>query len=311
MTMHEHDQEIIMALAEGSLDPDSVSRATAEIAGCADCSRELEFQRIALDALGNAPAVYLTAAESAALHDRLHHDLRVIPPSPRPVQSSFAWGRWAGLALGTAAVFVVAFLVLPNLFVGGSDDSAETVAFDEFSEEMADGAGNRTATTAAAAVPSAEAPQVAADDLGGAAEMATSETTTTAAAETTAAPETTAVAEPTEAPSGDAYDLEYTIEGSLTEELRTEIIDQLTADTDFFRTDDEAAKSLNPQWVACFDSLVALGTIPDDATPQIVGTLSDEAGRERLLAAFVMPDPAATTLAAITVPECEIFEALP
>ena len=152
MTMHEHDQEIILALAEGSLDPEAAERAAAEIARCAECSRDLEMQRVALNALGDAPRVYLTATESARLHDRLHRELAVMAPKQARSRTPVSWPRWAGFAFGTAAAFLAVFLVLPALLGGGGDDSAETVAFDETVEDVgADGADMRSATTAAAA----------------------------------------------------------------------------------------------------------------------------------------------------------------
>ena len=210
MTMHEHDQEIVMALAEGSLDPEAAARAGAQIGTCAECSRDLEMQRIALDALEEAPAVYLTATESARLHDRLHRELGVAAARPASTRASFAWARWTGLAFGAAAVLLAIFVVGPAMLGGGSDDSADTIAFQEVSEEGADG---RSATTAAAAVPSAEAPQVGAEDLGEAMEMSAAEPTTTVAA-----PETTAAPENTAAPADESYELDYVVEGELTED---------------------------------------------------------------------------------------------
>ena len=155
MKMHEHDQDIIMALAEGSLDPEASARAEAAILACDECRADFELQRIALDALHDAPAVYLTATESAHLHDQLRRELQVSPAAPSRHRLRPAWGRWVALAAGTAAVFLAAFLVRPNV-LGGGDDSAETVAFDQAADE-AD--MERTATTAAAAeAPTAAAP---------------------------------------------------------------------------------------------------------------------------------------------------------
>ena len=309
MTMHEHDQEIIMALAAGSLDPEAVARAATGIASCPECSRDLEMQRIAIDALSEAPRAYLTAAESARLHDQLHRELKVTTPEPSRTRTSVAWSRWAGLAFGAAAAFLAVFFVLPAMLGGGNDDSGETVAFEEVAEDG--GADGRSATTAAGAVPSAESPQMNADDLGGAVEMAAEPTTTTAAAETTGAPETIASPETTAAPADEALELEYLVEGELSEELLGEIIDQLTADAGFFLSSDATARTLRPDWPVCLESPRLSSIIPEDATPQIVGTLVDDTGMEHVLVAITTTSPESTTLAAITVPPCEVFATVP
>ena len=304
MTMHKHDQEIVMALAERSLDPEAATQAAAEIAGCSDCARDLELQRIALEAIADAPAVYLTATESARLHDRLHRELGAAVPAPRRNRGTVVWGRWVGAALGTAAVFLAAFLVLPNVLGGSSDDSADTVAFEEVAEDTSDGEGNRMEMPAAAATPSVESPQLGMDDAAGADEMA-EPTTTVAAAETTAAPETTQ-------PAGDVSAfLEYRVIGGLNEELRSEIIGQLTMDREVFVAQDETLKTLNPEWAACLETLPALDVTPSEATPQIVGSVVDQDERERMLVAFITSEPAETTLASVSVPECTVFETLP
>ena len=43
--MHQHDQELIMALAEESLDPQAARAAREEIASCRQCSEDLELQQ--------------------------------------------------------------------------------------------------------------------------------------------------------------------------------------------------------------------------------------------------------------------------
>ena len=308
MTMHEHDQEIIMALAEGSLDPEAAQSAGARIAECAECGRDLELQRIALDALGQAPRAYLTATESAHLHDRLHRELGVATPREAAPRASFAWARWTGFAFGAAAVFLAVFLVIPAILGGGSDDSADTAAIQEVSQDAADG---RSATTAAAAVPSAEAPQVGTEDLSEEMGLSAAEATTTAVPETTAAPETTSATESTAAPADESYELEYVVQGEMTEDLRAEVIDQLTADVDYYRAGDAAARSANSEWEACLDSETVTDLLADGATSQIIGLLVDDDGTERIIAALVGADPAAATLAAITVPDCTIFSTLP
>ena len=43
MTNHEHDRDLIMALAEGSLEPARRSRRMQAIAACDDCAVEFEL----------------------------------------------------------------------------------------------------------------------------------------------------------------------------------------------------------------------------------------------------------------------------
>ena len=303
MKMHEHDQDIIMALAEGSLDPEAAARAEAAISACDQCQADLELQRLALTALQDAPAVYLTAAESGRLHDQLHRELRIAPAETARARLRPAWGRWAALAAGTAAVFLAAFLVLPSVL--GGDDDADTVAFEQIEDELGAGADGRTATTAAAAeAPSAAVQSDDAADMGMALEES-APTTTVLPAETTAIPETMVDA-------GDGAALVYRVQGSLTEDLRREVADQLLADAGFFKMADDEAQNSRPDWAACVTTLFDLEDGDPAFTPQIIGSITDEVGEERILLALIDSANAAdVALASVTIPECEIYETVP
>lgn len=301
MKMHEHDHNTIMALAEGSLDLEAARRAEGEIASCDECRADLELQRLALDALRDAPPVYLSASESAQLHDRLRRELRLAPTEPASARLRPVWGRWAALAAGTAAVFLAAFLVLPGL-VGGGDD-ADTVALDQIADELGGGAdAERMATTAAASEsPSAAVPSDDAGDMGMALEQ-TATTTTMALAETTAAPDIAA----------DGAMLAYFVEGDLTEELRLEIVDQLRLDADYFEVNAEEIAETSPDWQVCEPLVFGFDSRGLSSTPQLIGRIVDDLGQERLLVALVDKVVATEiTLVSITTPECEIFETLP
>jgi len=300
--MHNHDQETIMALAEGLLPPAAAAAAEAEISACVECVIDLELQRIALATLAKAPPAYLSATESARLHDRLHMKLAVSPAEPVRTRSQLAWGRWVGLAAGAAAMFLAVFMVLPNVLGGEDDDSAESVAFDQVNEGLVD-AATETTTASIEAAPPMDGERLggdmAADAEDGAASMTEVPAATTAAPETTAGP-------------GLAYS-DYITMGTLTEELRLEIVDQLLADPEAFRTRGETLKTVEPEWRACLPALFGFDNNgdPDPLIPTIVGTIVDDLGQERLLVALVPSDPAATMLVSITVPECTIFETLP
>ena len=126
---------------------------------------------------------------------------------------------------------------------------------------------------------------------------------------TTAAPESAAA----DAPLDDVANyLSYFVDGGLSPELRLEILDQLAADGQFFRSGDEAVKTIEPEWADCVAEVFEFESGGPSPTPRIVGVITDEAGRERLLVALVDEnDPAATVVASVTIPACEIFETLP
>ncbi len=93
-TMHEHDIDLIAAIAEQRLTGEELIRAGAEVSACPECTKRLAEQRAARAFLGTAPDVGLTSIERA----RLHRAMR-----PRP-------SRWYRLvpSLAAAAAIVVA-----------------------------------------------------------------------------------------------------------------------------------------------------------------------------------------------------------
>jgi hypothetical protein len=112
--MHNHDDELIAALAESALDARSVG-ADAALAGCPECLTELEAQRTALRALREAPPPGLTELERARLHRAVAEELSISPPHRLPKTIS-----WGAIAVAAAALVGVA-LAGPLLFgVGGS-----------------------------------------------------------------------------------------------------------------------------------------------------------------------------------------------
>jgi len=311
--MHEHDQDIIMALAEGTLAAETAAAAEAEISACSTCRRDLELQRMAVAVLDDTPRAYLTAVESARLHERLHQELSVTTlraaPSPRRqgAISRQGWGRWIGAAAGAAAVFVALFLILPSLGgLGGDDDaSTEMVAMD--------GATETTASPEIASAPQMREEFAAdADDLAGVEGGGAAETTAAASSATT----TTAAGFSTEDPAADSANfLTWFVSGDLNEQLRLEVIEQLDFDREYLGFADETLKGINPDWAVCVDSIIDSDLFADATEAQIVGVIvaesGEDAGMERLLVAFLESELEDTTLASITIPECEVFETLP
>ena len=311
MKMHEHNEEIIMAIAEGALDDVAATAAHAEIAGCAECTRDLELQRLALSALEEAPSVYLTAAESSRLHQGLKRELTGIKLSPAPRKPRVAWGKWLPALAGTAAVFLVVFMILPGVMGGGDSDSSDvtTASATETTAAAAteQSALERTTTAAAAPVAPEEAANLGDDtalDYMAGAEAATeapaASTTTSAATETTASEDPTWV------------DVLPIIGfGDLSEEVRQNIIDQLRTDDSRLRLLDESTKATTTRIETCFSQLaIALG-IPEGSEAIAVGNLAGTDGAERLVVAYVPDDVNETVLVATSYPVCEAFQVIP
>ncbi|MCP3977454.1 MAG: hypothetical protein GY720_23435 [bacterium] len=182
--MHHHDIEIIMALAEGSLDPEAAATARAEIAACPECSLDLEMQESVLAALHELPDATLTEMESARLRRNVREELGIAETTAvtSPQQKR---RRMPLAALGTAAAVLVAVVVAgPALdLIGGDDDSADATV-------VADGG---FATTSAPTAALEAAPN--ANDLQGSnGSEAAPETTFAAATTTTVAPPATTAA---------------------------------------------------------------------------------------------------------------------
>ncbi len=66
--MHEHDFDLIAAIAEGSMVPEEAAAAEATLVQCPSCREELSLQRYALAALKAAPSPVLSDLERARIH---------------------------------------------------------------------------------------------------------------------------------------------------------------------------------------------------------------------------------------------------
>jgi len=128
--MHQHNQELIMALAEGNLDEAAAASARAEIEACADCSRDLELQTFAIEALDSVPGAHLSEFESAKLRRDIRSELGVFKEEVT-FEPTKRQRRFPIAAFGTAAAVLIAVVAIaPRLSLVGGADSADTVALE-------------------------------------------------------------------------------------------------------------------------------------------------------------------------------------
>lgn len=303
MNMHEHDQDLIMALAEGSLGEDAASAARAEIAGCAECGRDLELQRLALSALGELPAAYLTSVEAARLHDNLKRELALAAESASRRRPAIAWGRWIPVA-AAAALLLAVVVSVPGL-IGGDDDSTETIALNDMSTTVA-ATEEAQAPVAAGEAADEMAGRLGADSAAATTTAAAAETATTAAAETTQAMTETTAASAT-------GDLEYGFLlpfGSVEELDRDELLARIVSEGDELRAASAEVLAANPDLNACLERISSPDAmnpeLPANGEPILLATVTDDTGSQLLLVAFVPEDVDQTVLATLSPADCEI-----
>jgi hypothetical protein len=169
--MHDHDYELIGALAEGALPPDEAQRAETDIATCDECRTDLAAQRVALAAMAESPRPGLTALESARMRKSV---AELVGIADAPVEERRRFVPWAGIAIA-AAVLVAIVIAAPlvNLLSTGDDDDVSdiaaaqtTIAEAETPEPLADTdtQGSDAPTEAAAESPQLPATEEAAED---------------------------------------------------------------------------------------------------------------------------------------------------
>jgi hypothetical protein len=185
--MHDHDHDLIMALAEGTLASHEAAAAEAALTGCAECVADLDLQRRAVAALREAGPAHLNEFESARIRRNLRRELGIEAAAAPRRRRRFA----PAVVLGSAAAVLLAVvLVGPALQNLSGGEDADTVEF----------AAPATTTTAAPDTARSEAPLApAADDGAGIAEEFAGRVEADGPAE---APTTTAAAA-TEAPAED------------------------------------------------------------------------------------------------------------
>lgn len=163
---HEHDFDLIAALAEGP-----IPRDDSVLAGCPQCLEELEMQRLALGALRSAPRPAMTELERT----RLHQVVAAVTATAKKEKTTARapWFQRLMPAMAAAAALLVV-VGIGSVLVGGpgegADDEAETTFAEAATtttqmadtepavqEDMAEGMPAETTTAPAlAAVPTVE-----------------------------------------------------------------------------------------------------------------------------------------------------------
>lgn len=126
--MNEHDRDLILGLADGSLTGDDAAAARARIDADPTLAAELAIQEAVRADLDALPSVGLTEAERSDLRAGLRTQLRLddAPPAVATVPERRRTFRWQPVfGLGAAAVFIAAVVILPGTLGGSSDDSSD------------------------------------------------------------------------------------------------------------------------------------------------------------------------------------------
>jgi anti-sigma factor RsiW len=131
--MHEHDINLIQALAEGELTGAAATAAETEIAACPQCSRDLALQRRAIDALAAAPRMYLSAGESAGLRAAIRRELKLEGDVIQLKRRERRRLPLSALA-GAAAVLLAVVVIAPQLDLLGSGDDDSVLTLEELGD---------------------------------------------------------------------------------------------------------------------------------------------------------------------------------
>ena len=147
--MHEHDFELIAAIAEGELSPAEQAAAEATLASCEDCRSDLELQREALAFIRAAGPVKMTDLERATIHRNVQAAVR--PASPTSLSKpSVPWFQRLMPAMAAAAALLVV-VGIGSVLVNGAGESLRNATDDEMAEatgegQLGDGADAPTTT---------------------------------------------------------------------------------------------------------------------------------------------------------------------
>lgn len=144
--MHDHDFNLIAAIAEGAMSPADQAVAETSLAACDACQTDLELQREALAVLRESSPLTMTDIERAAVHRNV---LAAITPTTKTVvlRPKDPWFQRLIPAMAAAAALVVVVGVGSVLINGGSDadTAADTTAAALAGESLRDTADEESA----------------------------------------------------------------------------------------------------------------------------------------------------------------------
>ncbi len=165
---HEHDFDVIAAIAEGDLGPAQQQAAEAQLESCQDCRKDLQLQREALVLLRSAPTVNMTDLERAAIRRGVAQHIGPEVLTSR-LQPKTPWFQRLMPVMSAAAALLVVVGVGSVLVNGSNDagsssgttsaapgDGAETSIAEEMAEmsgALSDEAVEPTTTTMAFGAP--------------------------------------------------------------------------------------------------------------------------------------------------------------
>ena len=150
--MNNTDIDLILALAEGRLSGQAKQEALQHIAENPNLGTELASQISVMEELQSMPPAHMTAQERAELRSSLIEQLH-ITAAPVVVQTTKQRRPWwqPVLGLASAAVLVLAVVIVPGMFGDGNDRSSEIVAVERESASVDDGRDAADPQTTAAA----------------------------------------------------------------------------------------------------------------------------------------------------------------
>lgn len=134
--MHDHDLDLVAALAEGA-PPEDAGNAAELVESCPICRAEFQMQQQMRAGLRSLPPVELDAAERALLHRRVS----AATGDRRRAPATRSWLRLAPVAAALALIVGVAAVLTSQ----GNHTTSGSVALD--SKAAAPGVGSRGETT--------------------------------------------------------------------------------------------------------------------------------------------------------------------
>lgn len=288
--MHDHNIDLIMSLAAGTVPADELAAAERQIASCPECEAELTLQRIALTAIIATPTPHLTEVESSRLHRAIREQLSDREPGVSRARRRLS-GRSLGWGIGLAAGLAGLVLILPAAINGISRSSSDSLSEAAATTAAATVGAKELATNPAAANAAPEATIAGSDNRLKLEDHAAGVESTT-----TSAP----ARDDTLLPVIDIADLDI-------DAMRLRVIDEVAAGQ-------EPGIILSPRNLESADvaqscaATVGHDEFPDTIEVVALATIVGDPGGDMILVAYVQPDPKRTVLVLHRLSNCSIVD---